>query len=1355
MSRWKPGTEFDGYRLVRSLGKGAMGEVMLAHDTLLDRPVAVKLVTTAETDPRFRDRFAVEARAIARLQHPNVVAVHRIGELEGVPYLVSEYVEGEPLDSVELPLEERRVLRIAAGLAGALSMAHRRGVLHRDIKPANVILDVHGEAKLLDFGIAKLLSESPAPETEQGPGAAAPRETAHAESTAIVSTHEGASASSPDLTRAGATLGTPAYMAPEIWLGRPASPRSDVYSFGALLFALGSGSPPHAGLSIEQLARVVPRRPPPPAADAAPAISPELGAVIDRCLDLDPADRFSDGEELRAAISELTLRRHEGVLPGGNPYRGLNAFDAEHSGLFFGRDSEIRMVLDRLANEPMVLVVGDSGVGKSSLVRAGVLPRMDGWVEPPRRWKTAIAVPGRHPIAGLAAPLAALAGEPEREVERLLEEEPAGVGRWLRARLEDRNGAVLLLDQLEELVTLSVAEEAHLAAEALHWLAVPAPGIRVLGTVRGDFLGRLAELGPLGDDLGRALYFLRPLNEQRMRDAVVGPALAKGTSFESRELVGELVSSATSSRGGLPLLQFALAELWEVRRPGERTISKMALERIGGVEGALAGHADDVLSRLFSQEREAARRLLLRLVGPDGTRVRLSDAELGTDESASARRALDSLVRGRLVVARESEGLPAYEIAHESLVKGWPTLAGWLTRDAESRLARDRLRRAAADWERLGRGREGLFGAARLREVERVDPATLSKAERAFLSRSRRARHRRRWAAIGAAAVLCALIAGVYLGMEAAARAERREEVRLAVDEAERRVELAEKLDLEARAARERALRLFDEPEPDAAERDWKEYRKLEARARAAFAEASRRLETALLLAPERRRTREELADVILARALAAERGEDERAVEELLGRLALYDEDGGRIAAWNAPGRLTLTVEPQDAEIEIQRYVRRSEGRWSLEPVSARIRPRAGTELPPGSYLARLSAPGRSSVRMPFALRRDGETKIEISLPEADLVPDGFVFVPAGELLFGSGAPDSQRRDFFHTVPIHPRRTGAFLVARRETTFADWLRYLESLPPSRREERMPRVGAGGFQGALGLRRLEDGRYELTLEPSSERFRAESGEKIRFPARQRRAIQDWLLFPVAGITAADAEAYASWLDETGRVPGARLCSELEWERAARGADDRRYPHGDTLSGDEANYDDTYGKKPGAIGPDEVGSHPASRSPFGLDDMAGNAWEWTRSVLEEDGFVARGGSYYYGENSCQVAERAVTEPSFRDASVGFRICADLRREDVDRHDLEPRPEDRGNYVMADKPCGLSYGRSFPFLVSPPGLARSASLPWGSPCGPNVHRRHLRLHRRPRRPRGGVPAPAPPFRVCDTPKRGWRK
>jgi formylglycine-generating enzyme required for sulfatase activity len=134
----------------------------------------------------------------------------------------------------------------------------------------------------------------------------------------------------------------------------------------------------------------------------------------------------------------------------------------------------------------------------------------------------------------------------------------------------------------------------------------------------------------------------------------------------------------------------------------------------------------------------------------------------------------------------------------------------------------------------------------------------------------------------------------------------------------------------------------------------------------------------------------------------------------------------------------------------------------------------------------------------------------------------------------------------------------------------------------------------------------------------------------------------------------------AWLARTGRVPGARLCSELEWERAARGVDGREYPHGDTLAAGQANIDSTYGKEPGGFGPDEVGSHPASRSPFGVDDMAGNVWEWTRSSLEPGVPVARGGSYYFAATTARSANRELPEPGLKDLTVGLRVCADLSR-----------------------------------------------------------------------------------------------
>jgi formylglycine-generating enzyme required for sulfatase activity len=133
--------------------------------------------------------------------------------------------------------------------------------------------------------------------------------------------------------------------------------------------------------------------------------------------------------------------------------------------------------------------------------------------------------------------------------------------------------------------------------------------------------------------------------------------------------------------------------------------------------------------------------------------------------------------------------------------------------------------------------------------------------------------------------------------------------------------------------------------------------------------------------------------------------------------------------------------------------------------------------------------------------------------------------------------------------------------------------------------------------------------------------------------------------------------YLAWLDRSGRLPGARLCREVEWTRAARGADDRNYPHGSRLQQDDANIDVTYNRKPDGYGPDEVGSHPASVSPFGLQDMAGNAYELTLPATPgTDSVIARGGSWYFGEVSAFITNRQPATTRNRDSTLGLRVCA---------------------------------------------------------------------------------------------------
>lgn len=199
-------------------------------------------------------------------------------------------------------------------------------------------------------------------------------------------------------------------------------------------------------------------------------------------------------------------------------------------------------------------------------------------------------------------------------------------------------------------------------------------------------------------------------------------------------------------------------------------------------------------------------------------------------------------------------------------------------------------------------------------------------------------------------------------------------------------------------------------------------------------------------------------------------------------------------------------------------------------------------------------------------------------------------------------------------------------------------------------------AGQGAINGKQRLERRADGTYRLTIQPAGFAHSADRGELLRFPARTAREAARWERFPVTAISALDAEAYVAWLRESGRLPRARLCSEVEWERAARGADDREYPHGWSIAPAEANYDRTYDKNDQAMGPDEVGSFPASASPFGVDDLAGNAYEWTTSALEHGRYVARGGSFYYDATTARATNRTLLDSESRDVSLGFRVCA---------------------------------------------------------------------------------------------------
>ncbi|HEY0781533.1 MAG TPA: SUMF1/EgtB/PvdO family nonheme iron enzyme, partial [Thermoanaerobaculia bacterium] len=386
---------------------------------------------------------------------------------------------------------------------------------------------------------------------------------------------------------------------------------------------------------------------------------------------------------------------------------------------------------------------------------------------------------------------------------------------------------------------------------------------------------------------------------------------------------------------------------------------------------------------------------------------------------------------------------------------------------------------------------------------------------------------------------------------------------------------------------------------------------------------------------------RQQLAAVTYERIALADREyrRDER--DDLVNRLALYD-DGTFTLRLVAPGRLTVALEPPGATAVLTGAM--TPGR----PVPAGV-----LDVASGSYVLVATAPGRATVRMPFVIRAGEQQRIAFALPAAAAIPDGFVYIPAGRFLYGIREIEAIRQ-YLGAAPMHERTTPAYLIAVTELTYAQWIEFLDDLPPVEQTRRAPLVATSStLRGELALRNV-GGTWELSITPATSVYRVRAGAPIEYRDRAVRARQNWLRFPVTGISAEDAQAYTEWLDRTGRVPHARLCRDAEWERAMRGADGRSYPHGEHLDPDDANIDITYGRREGGFGPDEVGSHPASNSPFQLADGAGNAWEIVRSGSV---FEIRGGCFYNGIVSAHMANREPTVPTLRHILTGVRICAD--------------------------------------------------------------------------------------------------
>jgi WD40 repeat protein/DNA-binding SARP family transcriptional activator len=755
-----------GYELHGRIGEGSFGTVLRGWQPVVEREVAIKIIRVEYANqPDFIRRFETEAQVAARLEHPFIVPLYDYWREPDGAFLVMRYLRGGSLSDrlARGPLTLAEAARLVEQIAAALAVAHRQGVIHRDLKPANILLDEEGNTYLTDFGVAKVLGA------------------------AVRATQE------------GALIGSPGYLSPEQIKGEPVTPASDLYSFGLVLFEALTGQPPFPGsLSPASLLYKQVHEPLPALQSLRPDLPAALDNVIQTATAKDPAQRYPDVLRLAEAFhraagqprpvvpdipSRVETRPYRGedmtwIVAPRNPYKGLHAFEEADTADFFGREALVELLLARLGEEEddlghFLAVIGPSGCGKSSVVKAGLLPALRaGRLPGAENWFVAAMTPREHPLRELAAALASVATRSTSHLLEQLHADPRGLLWAAESVLSADADLLLVVDQFEELFALTQDETERDQFLALLHIAVAAPHsrVRVILTLRADFTDRPLEHPAFGALLRRRIEFVLPLTPEELERAVSLPAEQVGLALEPG-LAAAMVADVTGQPGALPLLQYALTELYH--RRDDHTLTLATYHALGGTRGALARRADELYHDLAPNEQEAARQMFLRLVTlseeAEDTRRRVHQAELLSLGGAVMQRVMDGFGRARLLTFDHDPETraPTVEVAHEALIREWEQLRTWLD-ESRGDVRQERLLAAAAtEWEQAGRDSDYLLAGSRLAQFEdwaaRTDLA-LTPGERIFLDagvaehRARQARRQRVRNVALATAVLVAVI---------------------------------------------------------------------------------------------------------------------------------------------------------------------------------------------------------------------------------------------------------------------------------------------------------------------------------------------------------------------------------------------------------------------------------------------------------------------------------------------------------------------------------------------------------------------------------------------------------------------
>jgi serine/threonine protein kinase/tetratricopeptide (TPR) repeat protein len=334
------GDQLGPYKILASIGAGGMGEVYRAQDAKLGRDVALKVLPAEMAhDPERLARFHREAKALAQLDHPNIVTIHSVEECNGVHFLTMQLVEGRSLDRVipasGLPLEQ--IVEIARALGDALAVAHDKGIVHRDLKPGNVMVTNEGHVKVLDFGLAKDVRAANGGDL---------------------------TLTSDSQTQIGVVMGTPAYMSPEQAAGRLLDHRTDIFSLGVVLHEMATGRRPFEGTSSAELVSAILRDTPPSVTDARPDLPSDLARIIRRCLEKDPSHRVQTARDVSNEFRDLAGHTSQKLAAAATSTSSSRPVPAADSGIPHADEvSGVKRHAIALTIAAILLVIGFAGVG--------------------------------------------------------------------------------------------------------------------------------------------------------------------------------------------------------------------------------------------------------------------------------------------------------------------------------------------------------------------------------------------------------------------------------------------------------------------------------------------------------------------------------------------------------------------------------------------------------------------------------------------------------------------------------------------------------------------------------------------------------------------------------------------------------------------------------------------------------------------------------------------------------------------------------------------------------------------------------------------------------------------------------